>query len=161
MKYNSQKYIELLKESNSLKKQGKNLRIQDKTKYSTLLKYGIQLSDFIHWEKKSHYLNLLKLFVNSKIDGVTFVERYLEIFYSNEEIIRILEKDFERLASIQLNLKSFGFTEWISELELCCDEFYPDFEPQDNVRFRFAKNEEQLRVAVANLIPQIEKYFDD
>lgn len=112
-------------------------------------------------KKKSQYLNLLKLFVNSKIDGGTFVNHYLEIFYFNEKVVGNLEKDFKRLASVQLNLKSSGFTKWTSELELCCDEFYPDFEAQDNVRFRFAKNEEQLRAAVANLIPQIEKYFDD
>ena len=158
MEYNAQEYIELLKESNYLKKQRKNLEIK---KYSKLLSYGVQLSDYIHWKKKSQYLNLLKLFVNSTIDGETFVNHYLEIFDFNEEVVRNLEKDFKLLASVQLNLKSSGFTQWISELELCCDEFSPDFEPQDNVSFRFAKNEEQLRAAVANLIPQIEKYFDD
>ena len=130
-----------------------NLEKEDKAKYYKLLRSGVQLSGYIHWKKKSQYLNLLKLFVNSKIDRSKFVNQYLEIFYSNEKIVGNLEKEFKRLASVQLNPKSFGFTQWTSELELCCDEFYPDFEPQDNVKFRFAKGEKELRAAVSNLIP--------
>ena len=161
MKYNPQKYIKLLKEAQSLKKQGKTLELEDETKYFNLLRYRVELSDFIHWKKKSQYLNVLKLFVNVKIDGNTFVNQYLEIFYFNEEVVRNLEKDFKCLANVQLNLKSLGFSSWISELELCCDEFYPNFGPQDALTFRFAKDEEQLRAAVANIIPEIGQYLDD
>lgn len=158
MKFNLEEYIQLLKKSEYLKKQEKTLEMEDKTKYLKLLRYGVQLSDYIHWKTKSQYLNLLKLFVNSKIDGSEFVKQYLEIFDSNEKIVGNLEKDFKRLASIQLDPKSFGFSQWISEIELCCDEFYPDFEPQDKIEFRFAKGDKELQVVLTNIIKQIEKY---
>ena len=135
-----------------------NLEKEDKAKYYKLLRSGVQLSGYIHWKKKSQYLNLLKLFVNSKIDRSKFVNQYLEIFYSNEKIVGNLEKDFKRLARIQLDPKSFGFSQWISEIELCCDEFYPDFEPQDKIEFRFAKGDKELQVVLTNIIKQTEKY---
>lgn len=158
MKFNLEEYIQLLKTSEYLKKQKKNLETENRADYLKVLKYGIKLSDYIHWKTRSQYLSLLKLFVNSKIDGSEFVRQYFEIFHSNEKIVKNLEKDFERLASIQLDPKSFGFSEWISEIELCCDEFYPDFEPQDKINFRFAKDEKELQVVLTDLIKQIEKY---
>lgn len=161
MDYNSQIYIELLKKSIYFKKQGTTLEDQNYTRYRQLLKYQVKLNDYIHWKKKSEYLNLLKLFVDSKIDGSTFENRYCEIFESTERIFENLEEDFISLASVQPNPKSFGFTEWISELLVCCDEFYPNFTEQDRVGFAFAKSEDDLRAAVANIIPEMEKYLDD
>ena len=61
----------------------------------------------------------------------------------------------------ELNLKSFGFSTWTSEIDFYCDEFYPDLQPEDLVGFSFAKNEDQLRDAIANIFPQMKKYLDN
>ena len=50
----------------------------------------------------------------------------------------MLQIDLKQLNTFQLNPKSFRFTEWTSKLALVCHEFYPDFQPQDKVRFAFA-----------------------
>ena len=71
----------------------------------------------------------------------------------------MLKTDLKKLNTFQPNPKSFGFTEWTSEIELGCDEFYPDFEPHDHVEFGFARDEENFRTFIADIIPQIQKYF--
>ena len=70
-----------------------------------------------------------------------------------------LKQYVELLNNLEINPKSFGFTQWTSEIDLACDEFYADFQPQDRVEFSFARDEENFRTFVANIIPEIQKYF--
>ena len=138
MEYDSNIYIELLRYAQSLKKDGKSLEKEDKEKYSKLLKYAVKISDHVHWQQKSDYLNVMKSFVDLKIDGKQFVSQFRKIHLTNEEAVKMLETDQKQLNTFQPNSKSFGFTEWTSEIDLGCDEFYPDFEPQDQGNFKFA-----------------------
>ena len=111
----------------------------------------------------------MKNFVDLKIDGETFESQFYKLFRSNEKAVNKLKTDLEQLNLFEPNQinpfepnpKSFGFTVWISELELGCDEFYPDFQPQDQVEFRFARDEENFRAFVADIIPQIQKYCEE
>ena len=48
---------------------------------------------------------------------------------SNQEGVQILKTDLKQLNTCETNPKSLGFTEWTSEIDLACDEFYPDFQP--------------------------------
>ena len=66
-------YIELLEYDRSLKKDGSSLRKQDRETYLKLLNYSVRLSDHVHWKQKNDYLNLMKSFVDLKIDGKQFV----------------------------------------------------------------------------------------
>ena len=152
-------YIELLEYDRSLKKDGTSLRDQDREKYLKLLNYSVKLSDHVHWQQKNDYLNLMKSFVDLKIDGKQFVSQFNKLHGSNQEAVKILKTDLKQLNTFELNPKSFGFTEWTSEIDLACDEFYPDFQPQDQVEFAFARDEENFRTFVANIIPEIQKYF--
>ena len=72
----------------------------------------------------------------------------------------LLTKNYEMLKNIKPSPISFGFAKWISEIYLCCDEFYPDFDKKDPPDFSFAKNEEDFRNAVADIFPQIQKYCE-
>lgn len=139
-------YIELLEYDRSLKKDGTSLREQDREKYLKLLNYS-------DWQQKNNYLNLMKSFVDLKIDGKQFVSQFNKLHGSNQEGVKILKTDLKQLNTFELNPKSFGFTEWTSEIDLACDEFYPDFQPQDQVEFAFARDEENFRTFVANIIP--------
>ena len=151
-------YIELLEYNRDLKKTGTSLQDQDQEKYRKLLKYSVKLSDHVHWQQKTDYLILMKNFVDLKIDGKQFVSQFDKLHRSNEEAVKTLETDLKQLATFEINSKSFGFSEWTSEIDLGCDEFYPDFEPQDQVEFAFARDEENFRTFVADIIPQIQKY---
>ena len=135
----SKLYIELLEYDRSLKKDGTSLREQDPEKYLKLLNYSVKLSDYVHWQQKECYLNLMKSFIDLKIDGEQFVSQFNKLHRSNQETIKILKTDLKQLKIFEPNPKSFGFSEWTSEIDLACDEFYPDFQPQDQVEFAFAQ----------------------
>ena len=154
-------YIELLKYDRSLNKNGTSLREQDRDKYLKMLNCRVKLSDHIHWQQKSNYLNIMKNFVDLKIDGKQFVSQFDKLHRSTEKVVKILKTDLKQLNTFELNPKSFGFTQWTSEIDIACDEFYPDFEPQDQIDFPFARDEENFRTFVANIIPQIQKYCEE
>ena len=161
MEYNSKIYLELLRYDQSLKKNGNSLQEQDKAKYLKLLNYSVKVSDHVHWQQKSEYLNVMKNFVDLKINGKQFVSQFNKIHRANEEAVKMLKTDLKQLNIFQPNPKSFGFTEWTSEIDLGCDEFYPDFQLQDQVEFAFARDEENFRTFVADIIPQMQKYCEE
>lgn len=73
----------------------------------------------------------------------------------------LLFKNYEELKCIEPSPRSFGFGTWISEIYLCCNEFYEDYEDYDlnEGEDPALKTEEQLRDAVKSLFPEIQKYF--
>jgi hypothetical protein len=71
----------------------------------------------------------------------------------------LLSKNYEELKRIEPNSMSLEFGTWISEIYLCCNEFYPTFKEEERAEILFAKTEEQLQHAVKNLFPEIQKYF--
>ena len=85
MKYNCGEHIQFLNYQQELKKQNKSLRTQDLIKYSTLLKYSARISEYLHWSQKNDYLQLIKDFLNYKIDGEEFEEKF-------SKMIRVIEK---------------------------------------------------------------------
>jgi hypothetical protein len=76
-----------------------------------------------------------------------------------EKKSRLLSKNYEELKCIEPNSMSLEFGTWISEIYLCCNEFYPTSKEEERAEIPFAKTEEQLRDAVKNLLPEIQKYF--
>jgi hypothetical protein len=160
MKYNCHEYIELLNYQQALKKQNKSLRTQDPIKYSKLRKYSARISEYLHWSQKNEYLQLIKDFLNSKIDGKEFDNKFSKMVTVIEKKSSLLSKNYEELKRIEPSSMSLGFGTWISEIYLCCNEFYSDFnEEEDRTQIPFAKTEEQLRYAVKSLFPEIQKYF--
>nr|WAK84913.1 hypothetical protein [Amicula sp. isolate GU52X-4 cfCalB7]WAK84979.1 hypothetical protein [Amicula sp. isolate GU52X-4 cfCalB7] len=153
-------YFKLLKVDDSLQKKGTSLEKKDRKKYLDLLQFRVKLSDYIHWKQRHQYLNLMKNFVDLKIDGKQFVSQFMKLYKSNQQDCRIFKTDLKQLSTFKLKPESFGFSRWPSELELCCDEFYPDLQPQDRVEFKFARDEENLRNFVATIVPEIKKYCE-
>ena len=160
MQYNYQKYIKLLKYESSLRKQNKFLEDENELKYMELNKYSLQINEHLHWSQRNEYLELIVYFLNFKIDGKKFSTKFCNMVEAIEKKASLLSKDYEELKRIEPNSISFEFAKWISEIYLCCDEFYPDFdEEKDRAAIPFAKTEEQLRDAVKDLLPEIQKYF--
>jgi hypothetical protein len=159
MEYNSQKYVDLLKYQESLRKQDKFLENEDRSKYLELLNYSVQVTEHFHWSHRTEYLQLMENFVRFKINGKDFYDKFCNMVEEIEKECRLLEQDFERLETIEPNPNSTDFAKWISEIYLCCDEFYPDFDPNNPPSFQFAKSEKDWRDIVTDMIPQIQKYF--
>ena len=159
MKYNCEEYIKLLNYQQALKKQNKDLQKLDPIKYSKLRKYSARISEHLHWSQKNEYLQLIKDFLNFKIDGKKFDNKFSKMVRVIEKKSRLLSKNYEELKRIKPNSMSLKFGTWISEIYLCCNEFYPTFKEEDRAEIPFAKTEEQLRDAVENLLLEIQKYF--
>ncbi len=103
---------------------------------------------------------MIKDFINSKIEGKEFDQKFSEMVTVSEENYRLLSQNYEELKRIKPSSMSLEFETWISEIYLCCNEFYPSFkEEEDRIEIPFAKTEEQLRDAVKSLFPKIQKYF--
>ena len=162
MKYNCEEYIQLLKSQQALKKQNKSLKTEDPIKYSKLRKYSAKISEYLDWSQKNQYLQLIKDFLNYKIDGKEFDNKFSKMVTVIEKKSRLLSKNYQELKCIEPSSMSLGFGTWISEIYLCCNEFYSDFnEKEDRIQIPFAKTEEQLRDAVKSLFPEIQKYCEE
>lgn len=158
MKYNCGEHIQFLKYQQELKKQNKSLRTQDPIKYSKLLKYSARISECLHWSQKNDYLQLIKDFLNYKIDGKEFDKKFSKMVTVIEKKSSLLFKNYEELKRIEPSPRSVGFERWISEIYLCCNEFYQDYDLNE-AEDPALKTEEQLRDAVKSLFPEIQKYF--
>ena len=158
MQYNYQKYVELLKYEDSIQKQNKFLEDEDKLKYLELENYSLQINEHLHWLEKDKYLELIENFLSFKINGKTFESQFSSMVQAIEKKCRLVTKNYEMLKNTKPSSVSFEFAKWISEIYLCCEEFYPDFDKKDPPDFLFAKNEEDFQDAVADIVSQIKKY---
>lgn len=73
VQYNVDRYLELLKLEQKLKKENKLLRNEDPSKYLELLDYSVQMIGYGHWCQRNEYLQLINDFVNFLI--ISFLYR--------------------------------------------------------------------------------------
>ncbi len=87
--YNQTRHLELLKRSQDLKNQGKNLFIESRKEDIELSAYNIAVEEHIFWQER-HYLALsMEDFLNRKIDGEELCSR---VFGLHRELINACEK---------------------------------------------------------------------
>ena len=155
MSYNSKEYIKLLMYDQFLKNRGTTLRKQNKLQYLTMVKHGVRISDEVHWQSRFEYLDIMQKLVDLKIDSKTFMNNFYRIFKKNENIVKSLKTDVQRLENFQLNSKSLGFSKWISDLEIGGDEFYFDPEEQSLIEYEI-----KFRAFVFEFISQIQSFCE-
>ncbi len=85
MQYNYQKYVELLKYDDLLRKQNKFLKDENKLKYLELKKYSLQINEHLHWFNKDPYLELIEEFLSFKINGETFENKFCNMVEAIEK----------------------------------------------------------------------------
>jgi len=173
MKFDKHKFLELLKERKSLKKEGKLLEDYDKTKHDELISYLILLEDQIFWESRKEYIQILDLFVSKKITRDQFSRQFCRLRGSNLRSARMWKEKLEEEAfvvfpksneiDIQFNPKSCGFTKIISYLHSLVDVCDPDVTLEMNFKHPellwYGISEEYLRLRIEEyFLPQLEKY---
>ena len=102
MKYNCKEHIEFLNYQQELKKQNKSLITKDPIKYSKLLNYSVRISEYLHWSQKNEYFQLIKDFLNSKIDGKEFDKKF-------SKMVRVIEKKSNLQYNLLNNLLGYLF----------------------------------------------------
>ena len=74
MTYNQKRHIQLLKRSQDLKNQGKNLFIENREEDFELSKYNIAVEEHIFWQDRYQFALSREDFLNRKIDGEEFCD---------------------------------------------------------------------------------------
>lgn len=156
MKYNYQKHIKLIKYRNELRKQGKLLILEDRKKAIELSEYTIRILDQLHWLNRNQYLQLIMDFLNSKLDGNQFDEKFSKMFSKFDD--DPLQRNCEQLKIFKLNPESRGFAQPVSEIYESCEQFFDEYNSEEEFDPALL-DEKQLREDVKNSLSEIQKYL--
>ena len=145
--YNQSRYFELLKRSQNLKKQGKNLYFENEKDYLELCEYQAALEDHAYWKHRRQIALLMQNFINGIIDGEEFSEDFFLVDRKTLAAHNALKIDFERLKNFQPDERSKGFGNLISFLRAECDNFEEDYDNKefyDSIKDCFLKLQKAL-----------------
>jgi Holliday junction resolvasome RuvABC ATP-dependent DNA helicase subunit len=104
MTYNQKRHIQLLKRSQDLKNQGKNLFIKNREEDLELSKYNIAVEQHIFWQDRYQVALLMEDFLNRKIDGKELCAR---VYGLRRKLIDTCEKFLLQLTSGSEKIKTF------------------------------------------------------
>ena len=143
------RYFELLKRSQNLKKQEKNLYFENEKEYLELSGYKVELEEHAFWEYRRSFALVMQNFIN----GEEFNEDFLALRQKCIDSFDALEFQInsKKLKDFQPDPRSKGFGNLISFLSAECDNFEEDYDNKefyDSIKDCFLKlqkalNEEQ------------------
>ena len=144
MKYDKIRYLELLKQAESLEKKGMSLYREDRDKYLELLKYKVRLSDQKYWENRKNYFSVMNNLINEKLSTEDFIDEFLCLW----------RKDRDRFAlNCEPNIASKGFAKWMDKIFSRCDVFEPEAQKNEQYGAKWLKD------SVSNVLIQIQKEY--
>jgi len=121
LNYDKKQHLELLN------KQGDEFK-------SKLRTYSIILIDHLNWEIKDQYLELLKNYMEGKIDSFHFIMKFEERYGSIEKVADLLKSnrvllspDKNSFRSLRRALADFG--DFLSQIDSCCKVYSDNPEP--------------------------------
>jgi hypothetical protein len=124
--------------------------------YYKIENYATSLKDHVFWESSEFYLKSMQKFVSHQLTGAEFVSEFFFKILNDRKEYGILQKDFKRQAKLELNPKSYQFSEIIDNFYLALSRLLiDDPEPGDSGFL----TEDQLRQIVKGVLPRVEKYF--
>nr|WPV76466.1 hypothetical protein [Naviculales sp.] len=100
--YNKTRHIELLKHSQDLKNQGKNLSLENRKEYLELSEYNIAVEEHIFWQDRYQVALSMEDFLNRKIDGEELCGR---VYGLRRELRNACEKFKLDLSSVFSQMK--------------------------------------------------------
>jgi hypothetical protein len=141
--YNKKRHLELLK-----KREKKSI---SSTESKELLNYSAVLDRQLDWETRDQYLQLLKEFIEGKIDIGEFLIAFEERGRLNGEVLDILESN---LILLEPHEKSLDFLDFIQQILQDCEIYNPDPEP---FRHEYELDETEFRNSIEETYLQIQK----
>jgi hypothetical protein len=145
--YNKKRHLELLK-----KREEKSISsIESKE----LLNYSAVLDRQLDWETRDQYLQLLKEFIEGKIDIGEFLIAFEERGRLNGEVLDILESN---LILLEPHEKSLDFLDFIQQILQDCEIYNPDPEP---FRHEYELDETEFRNSIEETYLQIQKLLKE
>jgi hypothetical protein len=132
MTYNQKRHIELLKRSQDLKNQRKNLFIENQEEDLELSKYNTIVAEYIFWQDRDQVALLMEDFLNKKIYGEEFCG---QIYGLRRKLINTCEKfklelisSSEKIQDFQPDGKAKKLSGFLTGLFCECDHFMENYE---------------------------------
>jgi hypothetical protein len=116
--------------------------------------YLITLHDYLFWESREISLESMENFVAQRWTASEFYNAVYYTLLSDRRESNILEKDFNKQESLELNPEIFRFSKVIKSLTDVLDTFSDD--PDWDLP---SLTEDQLREVVKEVLPKVRKYF--
>ena len=133
MIYNQKKHIQLLKRSQDLKNQGKNLFLENPKEYFELSKYNIAVEEHIFWQDRYQVALSMEDFLNRKING----EELCGGVYGLRRTLRNACENFyldlisEKIKDFQPDEKSKKFRGFLTGFFCQCENFMENYENEE------------------------------
>ena len=150
-KLNKERRYELL---NYDKKQHLELLNQQGDEFKSKLRtYSIILIDHLNWEIRDQYLELLKNYMEEKIDTCNFRNRFCERYESTEKVADLLKSNRVLLSPDE---NSLDFGDLLSKIDSCCKAYSADPEP---FRDKFEIGGVEFRISIEKIYFKIQKFL--
>ena len=145
------KYLKLLGLQQELKNTGQSL---SRGQRNELLEYDYQLIEHFRWEQKKFFIEVMRDFLEDKINLDHYIHRFWEIESRSEETMQKLISDFESLETFEPDIRSVGFAilieNLLSDIRLV--------EPDDSIRTSDEISPEELIQGIKEFLPKIQEY---
>jgi hypothetical protein len=130
MIYNQQRHIQLLKRSQDFKDQGKSFYKESPEESLELSSYNAAVEENIFWQQRYKVAELMKDFLNRKIDGELFCD---QVFGLRRNLMIASDKFLIQLGAgevkdFQPDPRSKKLSGFLSGLFCYCDDFMEDYE---------------------------------
>ena len=129
-----------------------SLRHHKNWQFRKVEEYIVSLNDYVFWQSRDLYLESMEEFVAGKLSGAEFTTNVYFTLLSDKRESRILEKEFEKQKTLELNREIFQFSKLIKSFEDVLMMF--NLEP-DSEDF----TEDKLREIVREQLPRVREYF--
>ena len=122
---------------------------------SKLRTYSIILIDHLNWEIKDQYFELLKNYMEGKIDSFNFQIRFQERYESIEKVADLLKSNRVLLSP---DKNSLDFADFLSQIDSCCKVYSDNLEPFQQPG---ELTDVQFRNQIEKIYLKIQKYLNE
>ena len=143
MIYKKEKHIELLKRSQDLKNQRKNLFRENPEAYSELLNYEIAIEEQVFWTHRGEFFLVMKDFLDNILNFDEFETAFSLLYRKTREEFDIFVIDLKEIEKFQPSTRSDRFAGYINgifrEFEAVEDEYCTEQNVKDYVKEIYLK----------------------
>ena len=118
--------MELLTYSNELKKNNRDLRMEDPEKFNVLLKFLVRIERNLNYLEKETYISLIQDFLGGEVTAEDFSYIFPRIYHgANEKLSQMKKEESSKLKDL-LEPSRFELGELLVEMYGACDGFSLD-----------------------------------
>jgi hypothetical protein len=151
MTYNQKRHIQLLKRSQDLKNQGKNLFLENREEDFELSKYNIAVEEQVFWTHRENFVLIMKNFLDNILDFDEFETAFSLLYEEVKKEVNIFKIDLKQIEKFQPSTRSYRFASVITSIyrqfeeledEYCTEQEFKDLLKKVYLKLQNFLNEE-------------------